>query len=394
MTKRKRIMAAFKMNEISGVDEPAQVGARTTLMKRDDKKKKPKTDKDGDPLVPDNDEEEGQKGTSGKTTKYVGDYTRPAATSDSKGHAHLLDLASGEAGETSWARSDEEENGHTHVWVRNDDGKIEILIAEGHNHVMLDATKSTGGNSASGGQTLTGEPEMSDKTQKTTGTQEAETVTKDAHAVVQKQLEKANRLAELNDAQKAHYGELSDADKETFLAKSADAREADVTATQAADPVVYKDLSGNEYRKSDDHRVVAAVKRADATEKALRLSEATNKSATLAKRADDELGNLTGEVTAKAALLDAVDGIEDEATRKNVSAILKAANETTVLETAFQSMGTNNGGNPEKVGKSAATSELEQLAKKYSEVNKVDMVNARVEVLSTPEGDALYRQTL
>lgn len=198
----------------------------------------------------------------------------------------------------------------------------------------------------------------------------------------------AKSVGELTDAQKAHYAGLDEADKAKFLKAKPAEREAQLAKAKESDPVVYTDLDGVEYRKSDDARLVAAAKRADSSLKAARLSEERAQASELQKRAEVLLKNLPGEINVKTALLKAVDGIQEEAVRTKVLDLLKVNGEK--LAEAFKERGTSTG----KVADNDPNTRLEALAKKYAADNKVDMVKARVEVLNTTEGQALYNETL
>lgn len=80
MTKKK-IMRAFKINEISVVDRPAQSGALMSIMKRDS----------GDIVT---------KGS--------------VLTTDDEGHAHLIYCLAEGGGTTSYSQMPGEDQGHSH----------------------------------------------------------------------------------------------------------------------------------------------------------------------------------------------------------------------------------------------------------------------------------------
>jgi hypothetical protein len=110
--KRKvRVLKEFRLDEISIVDKPAQEGARIVLMKRDGGVEK------GD-IWPD------------------GGMRSPRLTTSVDGHSHLLD-ASSEAGVTTWSKTEGEEYGHDHPFIRKPDGSIEIGESDGHGHAVI-----------------------------------------------------------------------------------------------------------------------------------------------------------------------------------------------------------------------------------------------------------------
>jgi len=309
---KKNIMLEFAMDEISGVDRPAQVGARKTLMKRNSRKEE--SDEDDD-LMETEDEGEGE------------DKRR--------------------------------------------------------------TRKNTDTTSGVGGQQSREEDTMTTKTEKTADDiAQAALITK-----LEGELAEAKTLAGFSDAEKAHLGTLEGGDRTEFLGKNAEQRDAVLKNLADSNPVI-ETVGGVEYRKNDDPRLLAMAKRQAATEKALRLAEDARQGESLAKRAGLELGNLPGDTAPKVALLKAIDGIEDEATRKSIGELLKAANDAPGLSEAFKSLGVVNAPNATPVSKNEAGDRLETLAKAYAESNKVDIVDARVAVLSTAEGDSLYRQTL
>lgn len=105
------------------------------------------------------------------------------------------------------------------------------------------------------------------------------------------------------------------------------------------------------------------------------------------KRASEELPNLTGEVSVKADIIKALDGIEDEESREAAFGILKAADEAThaLLIEKGRAPGSHDADSPE--------AKIEALAKRYYEEGKYpDLVTARAEVTTSPEGRAIRSQ--
>lgn len=346
MTTRKNIMEDFTIDEISGVDFPAQVGARVTIMKR------------GTPDV----------------------SKRLRLLSDENGHTHLID-DSEDGGQTSYERSPGEEMGHTHPWVRNDDGSVSIGMADGHSHQVIQKYQPAG-EAGSDGQ-----PEDIDMTNKNDAAGE-QAVTKEQHEAVQAELQLAKAYGALTDAHKAHAASLPEGDeRNAFITLPAEKRDAIVKAATAEDPVVYTCLDGTELRKSAGDLVIRLAKQADEATRELAAEKAARSNDRLSKRASEELGNLPGEEVAKVALLRAVEGISDEAVRKQVDGLLKAANERGGA--AFEQFGT--AAKSSDVGN--AETKLEELAQKRATENGITFHKAYAEVLGTPEGRALYAQT-
>jgi|TARA_Y100000310_G_scaffold160698_2_gene160509 hypothetical protein len=188
-------------------------------------------------------------------------------------------------------------------------------------------------------------------------------------------LEVANLRAGLTDTEKAHMATLSDEDVQEFLYKSADDRAADVSAAVEDDPVTYKSDEGEEFRKSDDPRMVAMAKRHDADRKEIAKDRARIRNAEFIKRAETDMVSFPGEVSTHVAILKAVDGIADETVREAAQDALKAQN--TRLAKADTELGTTADGDlPEgtSYGKRGETlneaeAKLESLAKAYQKDN-------------------------
>jgi len=423
MAKKKRtIMRSLKVNEIAGVDLPAQEGARALLRKR-----------------------------TGDVKKY-GDYLRPKLLSEVAGHSHLIDLADGSGGTTSWSTALDEDSSHGHPWVLGMDGSVVIGAADGHSHNVLEKkwepeddglekrTFSTEqreklaeqgkalpdgsypivtkqdlknaiqafGRAKSKGRVaahikrrakaldamdllpeegLLAKQSADDGKRGNAMTDEEKKAAELAKAAEKKQLEdlkaelaEAQLLAKLNDAEKAHLADLADVGKDAFLKLDADGRKAELAKASDADPVVYTDADGNAFRKSDDARLISQAKRADEALKLAKSEKAKRETQDLAKRAETELSNLPDADGGKVALLKAVDGITDEKARAAVTALLKAGNDG--LAKAFDQAGT-----AAKIGDAEAR--YEALSKKYAEENKVTIEQARADVLRTPEGEAV-----
>jgi hypothetical protein len=140
------------------------------------------------------------------------------------------------------------------------------------------------------------------------------------------ELAKFRALAEMTDAQKAHYNKLAATEQGAFLAKSATERSSDVEKAAAADEIVYTAADGSVFRKSDDARLVAAVKRADGAAKDAAIEKAAREAVELEKRADAEIPLLKGTAKVRAAILKALDSIADDETRKAAIESLKGAN--------------------------------------------------------------------
>lgn len=203
---------------------------------------------------------------------------------------------------------------------------------------------------------------------------------------VNEELEVVKAVSALTDAEKAHYNTLEGEDQASFLKLAPEARKDVLEKLAAQDAVVYTDEEGNEYKKSDDPRLVAMAKKADEDRKLAKTEREAREKVELEKRADEELKNLPGEQAVKVEVLKAVDGIKDEETRKSAQALLKAGNDA--LEKSFEELGSRG------EGFQKATDELDAMAKKHAADNSVSYAEAYNKVIETEEGKKLYELTL
>lgn len=219
-------------------------------------------------------------------------------------------------------------------------------------------------------------------------TKELEELTKKFEKV-NKELEVSKKVSSLNDEEKAYYEKLDDDGKTAFLEKSSDDRTEEVAKSKEDDEVVYKDLEGNEYRKSDDPRVVAAVKRADKATEKLEKKDEELVNERLEKRAKEELPNLPGEDKVKVAVLKAVDGIEDEDLRKGALELLKSHN------AAVTKASETRGHRDQSVAD--AEEQLQKMAQDHYDNSKdgdKTFEKSYAEVCKTEKGKKLYEQVL
>ena len=395
MAKQKKIMRALKLNEISIVDRPAQEGATVLIMKRKDDSEKGRF-QTGDIIA-----------TTEKDMSAI-------MSGVQENHQHAIKLIGFDGGKLTHGRTSWEDD-HDHPWVLMPDGNIVVGLHEGHSHegfapgelMSLKAKElPKEGTSAnllskreSGGQNnVEKEDDMSDK---------------DFEAI-NKRLERAEKVAELSDIEKAHFKTLDAEKQDTFLAMDDDARKkehpfaideddekkkedkAKDKAKKAADEagdkvVVYKSISGDEYFNTDDARLVAQVKINDDLIKRVEASEKKTADQAYAKRAEDELGHLPGTVETRVALLKSVDKIEDKDQREGALAALKSKNEQHGM--VFETIG--EAGMTQLVAeKGSAEDQLDELAKKRAESDKTDYHTAYSKVLDTPQGADLYAKSV
>ena len=363
MAKKRRIMHKFRMDEIASVDRAAQRPAAALLMKRDD--------------------EDVQK--------------RVVLTTDENGHTHsIMDFEN--SGTTSFDPSVDADFGHAHPWVRNDDGSLTIGSADGHTHevredaglskqAQLPEGQRSQRSADSGGGQHEGENPMTKVDDDKTAGAENEAVTKRLEEL-EKRAEKAESLAKLNDAEKAHWESLPDEGEDAFLKLDASGRRSELEKAQGDDPVVYTTDDGDVIRKSEGKRAENQARKIDEQARELAVEKAARRQETFEKRAEDELGNLPGERPLKVSLLKAIATMPDEE-QKGVGELLAAANSR--LAKAFIEGGTREG--EPVVGKSDAEVELETRAQKRATDNDMTFAKAYKEEIESPEGRRLYKES-
>ena len=371
----KRIMREFRIDEISGVDNPAQEGARVAIMKRAEPRENNLPDGTY-PLALNTAVLENV--VKREIQKGMGDLA-DLLTSEEEGHQHGISIGTYEGSveiRVMYSQGPEAEASHDHPVVRSPEGQYTLGMVAGHTHA-IDQEAMSGALLALVTKTEGGEPMTTQ-----IGTQP--TVEE-----LGAQLARAHAVVALTGEERAHFEALPEEARTAFLAKSADDRKAEIgavtKAAQDANPVVFTAADGTEFRKSDDPRAIAMAKRLDATEQENAALKARDEQTTLEKRAEAELPHLPGDVKTRAAMLKAIDGIEDEAQREAALGALKAQNEA--MSKAFQTYG--HGAQPEP---GSPADQLDKLAKVYAEKNGGTFEAAYMKVADTPEGQALYKQ--
>lgn len=362
--RKRRILKKIALTEISAVPIPAQEGALAAIMKG------------ATPLMvvdPYDDPEMAK---------------RAALTTARDGHTHLvhidMDGVDLNNGGTSW------EDDHSHPWIREEDGSIKIGAVAGHTHSLAAISKNTpedgAAPAASEGSSDAGSP-----TEKTsTMTPEEIQELQDKNANLQKEANKSKQLATLNDAQREYHKGLEGEDADAFLNKPNEDRQkvvdAELKKVQDKDAVVYTADNGDEFRKSDDPRVVKMAKERDVEKRETKEIREEAQNTAFAKRAADELGNTVGEEDAKVDLLKAVTSITDLERRKAVEEILKAA------DGAFLALTKSAGHSGVDDTISSADTKLEAFAKGIQEKDGISFSQAMTKALETDEGKTLYGQ--
>lgn len=363
---KRRIFRSWKLHEISLVDRPMQEGALVGVVKSKGKQVQ----------VP----------AAYKKVRTIARaiYKQALLTSVEDGHQHLVDMDDfdddGDA-RTSYEQSSTADYGHDHAVVRNADGTLTVAMNEGHDHTVEVPALADG---RPDGVTAAATVEMrakcamcgsSTKNAKCPGCKVS--VVDDGSALAQSSIAmrapdvsltreigpsslslksqpqltetpmteqeiqalktakaRAEKLAELNDAQRAYVKCLSESDADAFVAKSAADRAAVLKAA-----VAYTSDDGSVYYAHDDQRLVTSVKAGDETKKSLVLEQQLRKRAEFEKQAAQDMGAYPEACEVHAAIIQAVEGIADETMRKAARKVLLAGN--AALQKASRSTGTN-----------------------------------------------------
>lgn len=193
------------------------------------------------------------------------------------------------------------------------------------------------------------------------------------------------KILSLSTEERAHYDKMDDAGKEKFLAASSAGRSMMIAKALDHDAVVYTSDNGDEFRKSDDPRLVKMARERDEERRQVEKYRRDAEHAELSKRANDELGCVPGSTLAKVEILRAVSMIDDEKTRVEVEKILKACDKV------FKMVMTTRGSSlaDETIGASPSE-QLEAAVRKIAEKDGVDEGVAYAKYLETPDGKRLY----
>ena len=314
---RRSVIRSLKMNEISGVDNPAQEGARAVIMKR---------------VGAAEPQQKWLFDQPGEVRKGYGDLA-DVLTSETDNHQHGITVerrSDGISFDISYAKGLEDESGHYHAIARDAQGKYELGVVSGHTHTIDQEAM----NSAVLALVTKHEGELTMPTNPEP-TKDPTTETLEAA------LKAANAVIALEPAERVHFNALDEDAKKKFLGKSADDRKAVITAAKQAktdsDPVAYTTTDGVEIRKSAGVALITALKSNDELRNETAELRKEREQEALEKRAATDLKYLPGDVKVRAAMLKAVDGIEDETQRTAAHNALKAQN--AAMAAAFKTNG-------------------------------------------------------
>ena len=354
MAVRKRnIMRAFKIHEISGVDRPAQSGATVAIMKRDTS-----SNKRGDLVTTLTSVVDGhQHGITGEPAREIG----------SEPWIHV-----------GYATSTGEDYGHDHQITMDDEGNFVVGMANGHYHVIEnpEALRTAIGKSAPADPAPPGGNAMTEKQLKARITE------------LKKKLARSQQIIALAGEERTHFDGLSsEYDQDEFLGKSSAGRADDIQKALDADPVVYTTTGGIEIRKSDGRLAEIQARKIDDQDKTLAKLRTQAADSDLRKRAGTLMKNMPGEEDVHVEILRQVEKIEDEEMRKKALQVLKA-NDAGISK-ALQTRGSR-GDVPVEEG--SAEGQLNALAKTLATEKGISFAKAYNQVLDTEKGRELYGQ--
>ena len=204
------------------------------------------------------------------------------------------------------------------------------------------------------------------------------------------EIARLNSIIDLTPEHRAHHDALPVAKRGGFLAKTDADKDAEIEAVEKANPVIYTDKKGREYRKNDDRRLVEIAKERDEDAEAMAKFRVEAEHVKIEKQADALLSLVPGERVHKMALVRQVNAIEDAETRTAVEKMLEGANK--VYKMAMSTQGIT-----ETRSSVDSPDSAEQLLKAAVEAcAKEDGIaehKAYSKVLSTPKGAQLYDMT-
>lgn len=334
----------IEIREFSAVPDGAHEGANAVLMKRRDSE---------DPPAP----EPGQP---------IQKRMASVLTGITDGHQHGIEMWGDGHCSVSYSKGKTDPTDHSHAIAKGPDGTFVLGMTGGHTHTIDQADMA---------QALLALVNKGDDPMAPTAEE------------LQAQVDRLTKIVALTPEHRAHFDTLDETSQDDFLSKAAADRDAAIEVAKSADPVAYTTDAGMEIRKSAGDVVIAMAKQADATARENATLRKQAEQTALEKRATDELPNLGGTVQVRAAILSAIDGIEDEDVRKAAHERLRAGSES--LGKVFEPQGHGGAGEPVD---GSAEAKLAALTKSYAEKHDVSMAKAEAAVLDTDEGNRLYTE--
>ena len=202
-------------------------------------------------------------------------------------------------------------------------------------------------------------------------------------------LKRENAELKLTPDVRKHYDGLDDAAKTTFLAKSATEQQAEVEAMTKGDPIVYTAKDGTVIRKSDGAATLMMAKNFDAINDRLDKVEKGQVEGTIEKRASTEFPNLPTKSTV--AMLKAAANLEDAEANEIIEG-LRVANKA--VKPKFQQLGNSGYVHKSFADPEGAEDKIEALAKSLmaKSEGKLTYEQAYAKALSSPEGREIFNE--
>lgn len=196
------------------------------------------------------------------------------------------------------------------------------------------------------------------------------------------ELELFKALAQMTDAQKAHYQSLPEAEQADFLKLDGASQDLIIKSAAVVDEK-HTMMDGSVIAKSAAGALFATIKSQDMQLRKMQEEQLMQKALTAVSV---DFGNLPGEPLAKAKAVMGLNAL-DPVTRTWITDTLKAAD--TLYKERRQPAA-----DPTADGGATAYEKLETMAKAHAATHKVSQAVAYDAVLKTEQGRALYQQSL
>lgn len=366
-------MTKFKITELSGVNRPAQLGARVTFMKREDE-----TMLDEFIKREFSDAKRKELASSGKALpdgsfpieneadlhNAVSAFGRAKDPAKAKAHIKSRAQAMGMTGALpdSWVSK-----GATQMDPKELRKSLGLPESASDTDVITALAKAKDDSDAE-----------ADKARKEAKKASDEKAAAEDDA---KKAKKAAAVSDLDPDEKEHYDGLGDDAKDTFLAKPKDERKKAAKVAKAADEILV--VGSTSVRKSVVGDGVFAVLKAqqeqiDAGAAELKKAKDEACTATFTKQAETEFAHVAGTLDQRVVMLKGIDLMTDPVAKKAVLDALTAAE--AMAKTAFSRVGaggalepgfakTGGTGNGNGAGFTKADGELDRLAKEYEKAH-------------------------
>lgn len=356
-------------------------------------------------------------------------------TSEVDGHQHTIDLDDPgryycDTLSTSYQTSEGADCGHSHAWVYDKaSGAITIAADSGHSHTVDGAvpastlafaaardtlrtletaqrTAQIGAEVVQSAMTSAASGEVSITVVAQRAAQSESPPNTPVHSVDKQQ--EQTQMAETNlrkvlatallipEAHRLHAAKLDGDDAVVFLEKSSADRESIVKAAVDADPIEHTMADGTVIRKSAGSVAISLAKQLDTQAKLnvetttqLEKARLETERISFEKRADIQLSHFAKALPVRSAIVKAIDGIADEAVRKEAHAALSAAN--AVMKLAGQPNGVTTVEGIESADPAQAYVNLETGLVTFAKAKNISKVwtEGLTAFEQTPEGAAL-----